>query len=84
MIEKNGVGSIMSELMEGKGDLHLNFAPDYEFWDVCGPAALIMSHLGYCADSKGKPIKFEARRNQFNLWNGFVAARHVKAFKMIH
>jgi 3'-phosphoadenosine 5'-phosphosulfate (PAPS) 3'-phosphatase len=50
-------------MIEGKGDLHLNFAPDYSGWDVCGPAALLMSRLGYCADSKGKPLIFEANRN---------------------
>ena len=52
-MEKKGVGSIMFDLLECKGDLHLNFVPDYKGWDVCGPSALLMSRLGYCADSRG-------------------------------
>jgi 3'-phosphoadenosine 5'-phosphosulfate (PAPS) 3'-phosphatase len=68
LIERNGIGSIMCDLIEGRGDLHLNFAPDYNMWDVCGPTAILMSRLGYCADSKGMPIQFESRRNQYNLW----------------
>ena len=53
VIEKRGIGSIMCDMLEGHGDLHLNFVPDYNGWDVCGPAALLMSRLGYCADSMG-------------------------------
>ena len=70
-------------MMEGTGDLHLNFVPDYYGWDVCGPAALLMSRLGYVGDSKGVPIVLDAKRNQYQLWNGLVAARHVKSFKEI-
>lgn len=83
VVEKRGVGSIVCDLLEGKGDLHVNFVPDYAGWDVCGPAALLMSRMGYCADSKGRPIVLDAGRNQYNLWDGFVAARHVKSFKEI-
>ena len=83
LLEKNGIGSVMCELIEGKGDLTFNFAPDYTMWDTCGPAALLMSRLGYCADSRGHPLRFEARRNQFYLWNGFIAARHIKDFRVI-
>ena len=33
VVEKRGVGSIIFDLLEGKGDLHLNFVPDYKGWD---------------------------------------------------
>ena len=61
----------------------MNFLPSYRGWDVCGPAALLMSRLGYVADARGKPLIFEANRSQYNLWNGLIAARHVKTFKEI-
>ena len=61
----------------------MNFTPSYRGWDVCGPAALLMSRLGYVADAKGKPLIFEANRSQYNLWNGLIAARHVKTFREI-
>lgn len=61
----------------------MNFPPRYRGWDVCAPAALLMSRLGYVADAKGKPLVFESNRSQFNLWNGLIAARHVKTFKQI-
>lgn len=83
VVEKRGVGSIIFDLLEGKGDLHLNFVPDYKGWDVCGPAALLMSRLGYVADSRGQPLVFDGVRNQYAHWNGFVAARHVRSFKEI-
>jgi 3'-phosphoadenosine 5'-phosphosulfate (PAPS) 3'-phosphatase len=73
----------MCDMLEGNGDLHLNFVPDYNGWDVCGPAALLMSRLGYCADSMGQPLYLESKRNQYKLWNGFIAARHLKSFKEI-
>jgi 3'-phosphoadenosine 5'-phosphosulfate (PAPS) 3'-phosphatase len=59
---KEGVGSQFIELLEGDRDIHMNFPPKYRGWDVCGPAALLMSRLGYCADAFGKPIIFDARR----------------------
>jgi 3'-phosphoadenosine 5'-phosphosulfate (PAPS) 3'-phosphatase len=63
--EQRGVGSTLCDMIESKGDLHLNFVPDYHGWDICGPAALLMSRLGYCADSKGLPLTFNADRNQY-------------------
>lgn len=42
-----------------------------------------MSRLGYVADARGKPLIFEANRSQYNLWNGVIAARHVKAYREI-
>lgn len=83
VIKKMGVGSQFLELIEGDCDIHMNFTPRYRGWDVCGPAALLMSRLGYVADAKGKPLIFESNRAQFNLWNGLIAARHVKTFKEI-
>lgn len=71
------------ELIEGDCDIHMNFVPNYRGWDVCGPAALLMSRLGFVADARGKPLIFEANRSQYNLWDGVVAARHVKTFKEI-
>ena len=54
--ENPGVGSTFFDLIQGHSDLHLNFAPDYFGWDICGPSALLMSRIGYCADSKGKQL----------------------------
>ena len=81
--KKMGAGSQFLELIEGQSCIHMNFTPSYSGWDVCGPAALLMSRLGYVADAKGKPLIFEANRDQFNLWNGLIAARHVKTVKDI-
>jgi hypothetical protein len=70
-------------MLEERGDIHLNFAPDYYGWDVCGPTALLMSRLGYVADSRGKPIVLSAERDQYHLWNGLVVSRNIKAYKEI-